>query len=85
MAAAKRKARPEPSGVCLARPDKREHDSLHELLAFARGPLMDTVEDLEHQREEVRAIVREWSARGDAGQWMMNHYLGRLKVALGME
>ncbi len=72
------------SEVRLARPQS-EHDSLHELLAFTRGPLMDTVEDLENQREEARAILREWIARGGSGQWMMKHYQNRLMVALGME
>lgn len=64
---------------------KPEHESLHQLLTFARGPLMDTVEELEMEREEARAIVREWRRRGDAGAWMLNHYLNRLAVALKME
>jgi hypothetical protein len=63
----------------------KEHDSLHQLLAFTRGTLLDTVESMEMEREEVRAILREWRSRGDSGRWLMEHYLNRLTVALKME
>lgn len=66
-------------------PAQTDHKALHELLAFTRGPLMDTVEDLENQREEARAILREWAGRGESGKWMHNHYISRLMIALGMQ
>lgn len=62
-----------------------EHRSLHELLNFTRGPLLDTIESMEMEREEARAILKEWRGRGDSGAWMLNHYLNRLAVALKME
>lgn len=72
------------SQVQLKRPSQ-EHQALHELLQFTREPLMDTIESLEAERDEARAIVREWRARGESGAWMLHHYLNRLAVALKME
>lgn len=78
-----KKAEAPASQVRLARPE--EHDSIHKLLEFTRGPLLDTVEALENEREEVRSIVQEWMDRGESGKWMITHYLTRLRVALRME
>jgi hypothetical protein len=62
-----------------------DHAALHELLEFTRKPLLDTVESLENAREEARAILKEWVARGESGKWLHNHYINRLMAALGMD
>lgn len=74
----------EPESGIYPKP-RTDHESLHDLLQFTRGPLMDTIEDLENQREEARSILREWKSRGESGKWMHEHYMNRLMTALRME
>lgn len=55
-----------------------------ELLAWARGPLLDTIEELETQQHRVRAVLLEWSNSGGRS-WTAESTLRRVMGLLGLE